>query len=106
MTRVRAFRQTIHDSDRLAYGAVVDQRALFEALVAGRIAGAALDVLEQEPPPPDEPLLALPNVIITPHIGTATRETRTAMMELAVRNLLACLAGEPCENVVNPQHGS
>jgi len=85
-------------------GAVVDQAALYEALKEGRIAGAALDVLEQEPPRPDEPLLTLPNVIITPHIGTATRETRTAMMELAVRNLLACLAGEACENIVNPQH--
>ncbi|MBI2913505.1 MAG: D-glycerate dehydrogenase [Chloroflexi bacterium] len=82
-------------------GAIVDQAALFEALKTGRIAGAALDVLEQEPPAPDEPLLSLANVIITPHIGTATRETRSAMIELAVRNLLACLAGEPCENIVN-----
>ncbi len=82
-------------------GPIVDQAALCEALKAGRIAGAALDVLEKEPPPPDEPLLTLPNVIITPHIGTATRETRSAMIELAVGNLLACLAGEPCEYVVN-----
>jgi glyoxylate reductase len=82
-------------------GAVVDQAALYEALKAGRIAGAALDVLETEPPPADEPLLSLPNVIITPHIGTATRETRSAMIELAVRNLLACLAGEPCDCIVN-----
>jgi len=82
-------------------GPIVDQAALYEALVTGRIAGAALDVLETEPPPPDEPLLSLPNVVITPHIGTATRETRSAMIELAVRNLLACLFGEPCEYVVN-----
>lgn len=82
-------------------GAVVDQAALYQALKAGRIAGAALDVLEEEPPRPDEPLLTLPNVIVTPHIGTATRETRSAMIELAVQNLLACLAGEPCDYVVN-----
>src|SRR3990172_6218635 len=82
-------------------GAIVDQAALYEALKAGRIAGAALDVLEVEPPTADEPLLTLPNVIITPHIGTATRETRSAMIELAVQNLLACLSGEPCPCVVN-----
>jgi len=82
-------------------GGVVDQAALYEALRAGRIAGAALDVLEEEPPPADEPLLTLPNVIITPHIGTATRETRSAMIELAVRNLIACLFDEPCDCIVN-----
>ncbi len=84
-----------------ARGAVVDQGALYQALKAGRIAGAALDVLEQEPPKQDEPLLRLPNVFIVPHIGTATRETRLAMVELAIGNLLACLAGEPCECIVN-----
>ncbi|HEU4760251.1 MAG TPA: NAD(P)-dependent oxidoreductase, partial [Dehalococcoidia bacterium] len=78
-----------------------DQRALYRALKDGRLAGAALDVLEEEPPPPDEPLLTLPAVIITPHIGTATRETRLAMIELAVQNLVALLEGRPCENVVN-----
>ncbi len=83
-------------------GPIVDQRALYQALKEGRIAGAALDVLEQEPPPPDEPLLTLPNVIVTPHIGTATRETRLAMIELAVQNLLALLTGRPCAYVVNP----
>jgi len=82
-------------------GAVVDQTALYEAICAGRIAGAALDVLKDEPPPADEPLLTLPNVIITPHIGTATRETRSAMIELAVRNLIACLFDEPCDCIVN-----
>ena len=84
-------------------GAVVDQTALYQALSTGHLAGAALDVLEQEPPHPDDPLLRLPNVLITPHIGTATRETRTAMIELAVRNLLACLAGDPCDCLISPQ---
>ncbi len=82
-------------------GAVVDQAALYEALREGRIAGAALDVLEQEPPALNEPLLSLPNVIVTPHIGSATAETRAAMVELAVRNLIACLFGEPCDCVVS-----
>ncbi len=82
-------------------GGVVDQTALYEALRAGRIAGAALDVLGEEPPPAEEPLLTLANVVITPHIGTATRETRSAMIELAVRNLIACLSDEPCDCIVN-----
>jgi lactate dehydrogenase-like 2-hydroxyacid dehydrogenase len=85
-----------------ARGPIVDQQALYEALKEGRIAGAALDVLEEEPPDPDEPLLGLPNVIITPHIGSATRETRAAMGRLAVQNLLDVLEDRPCPNIVNP----
>ncbi len=84
-----------------ARGGVVDQAALCEALRGGRIAGAALDVLEQEPPDPADPILQLPNVYLLPHIGSATRETRAAMMDLAIENLLACLDGRPCECTVN-----
>jgi phosphoglycerate dehydrogenase-like enzyme len=84
-------------------GPVVDQPALTEALRRGTIAGAALDVLEHEPPRPDDPLLALPNVLVFPHIGTATHETRYAMRELAVRNLLAVLAGTRPPACVNPE---
>ncbi len=77
-----------------ARGPVVDQKALTEALAAGRLAGAALDVLEREPPAPDEPLLTMPNVIVLPHVGSATVETRQAMFDCALDNLIACLEGK------------
>jgi phosphoglycerate dehydrogenase-like enzyme len=83
-----------------ARGGVVDQAALLHALQNGRIAGAALDVLETEPPDPSEPLLQLPNVVVLPHIGSATVETRRAMLDCAVDNLVACLRGESCSNVL------
>ncbi len=84
-------------------GPVVDQPALASALRDGTISGAALDVLEQEPPRADDPLLELPNLLVFPHIGTATVETRYAMRELAVQNLLAVLAGERPPACVNPE---
>jgi glyoxylate reductase len=78
-------------------GGVVDQAALTQALTEGEIAGAGLDVLEDEPPHPDEPLFRMPNVIIVPHIGSATTETRAAMAQCAVDNLLMSLRrdGDP-----------
>ena len=84
-------------------GPVVDQVALADALRDGRIAGAALDVVEVEPPPADEPLLAMGNVITLPHVGSATVETRAAMLEMSVSNLLAVLNGEPPLSCVNPE---
>jgi glyoxylate reductase len=76
-----------------ARGPIVDERALAEALAAGRIAGAGLDVYEHEPAV--EPrLLGFDNVVLTPHLGSATVETRTAMAELAARNAIAVLSGE------------
>ena len=83
-----------------ARGAVIDQPALCDALSSGAIAGAALDVLDQEPPDPDDPILACSNAIVLPHIGSATVETRRAMAELAVSNLVACVFGEPCDCIV------
>jgi glyoxylate reductase len=76
-----------------ARGEMVDQLALAQALERGSIAGAALDVTDPEPLPPDDPLRQAPNVIVTPHIGSATQAARERMAELAVDNLLTGLAG-------------
>jgi lactate dehydrogenase-like 2-hydroxyacid dehydrogenase len=78
----------------VARGSVVDEAALIAALQQGTIAGAALDVFENEPNVP-EALRALDNVVLTPHIGSATRATRGAMADLAFENLRAFFAGEP-----------
>jgi glyoxylate reductase len=78
-----------------ARGGLVDQDALERALREGWIAGAALDVTDPEPLPPDHPLLAAPNLVVLPHVGSATVATRERMASLAVDNLLAGLAGRP-----------
>lgn len=85
-----------------ARGGVVDQRALVEGLKAGRPSCAALDVTDPEPPALDDPLLGLPNVLLAPHLGSATVETRTKMALLAADNLLAVLEGRRPPHVVNP----
>ena len=77
-----------------ARGPIVHERALADALRAGVIAGAALDVYEHEPTV-DPALLDLDNVVLVPHLGSATRETRDAMATLAARNVVAVLAGDP-----------
>jgi glyoxylate reductase len=76
-----------------ARGGVVDQVALREALTDGEIAGAGLDVTEPEPLPADDPLLSAPNLLVVPHVGSATTRTRSRMADMAVDNLLAALAG-------------
>jgi glyoxylate reductase len=83
-----------------ARGGVVDQDALRAALRAGTIAGAALDVTEPEPLPAEHPLLDAPNLLVVPHVGSATVRTRARMAELAVENLLAALAGRPMPHQV------
>jgi glyoxylate reductase len=75
-------------------GGLVDQAALARALADGRLAAAALDVTDPEPLSPDDPLLAAPNLIVVPHIGSATHAARERMADMAVDNLLAGLAGE------------
>lgn len=82
-------------------GPVVDQKALYEALRDGVIAAAGLDVFEVEPVPPDEPLLQLANVVVLPHIGSASVATRTKMAIIAAENLIAGLKGEPLPHPVN-----
>jgi phosphogluconate 2-dehydrogenase len=85
----------------ISRGKVVDEAALIEALRAGQIRGAGLDVFEREPLDLDSPLLTLNNVVATPHMGSATHETREAMATCAVDNLLMALAGERPKNLVN-----
>jgi glyoxylate reductase len=84
-------------------GPVVDQAALAEALRAGTIAAAGLDVFEVEPVPLGDPILALPNVVALPHIGSASVATRGRMARMAADNLLAALAGRRPPNLVNPE---
>jgi glyoxylate reductase len=84
-------------------GPVVDQAALFEALMSHRILAAALDVTVPEPLPIDSPLLSLENCIIVPHIASASRETRQKMSLMAAENLIAGLKGERLPNCANPE---
>lgn len=76
-----------------ARGALVDQPALLAALNDGGIAAAALDVTDPEPPPPEDPILRAPNLLLLPHVGSATRTARARMAQIAEENLLAALAG-------------
>ncbi len=87
----------------VARGKVIDEAALIEALRERRIAGAGLDVFEREPLAADSPLQQLDNVVLVPHIGSATHETRFAMAELATDNLIAALTGGTPKAMVNPQ---
>jgi glyoxylate reductase len=86
-----------------ARGGVVDQRALFNALSSGRIFSAGIDVTEVEPIPPDDPLLTLSNLVIAPHIASASFKTRKKMALMAAENLLAGIRGELPPNCVNPE---
>jgi len=85
-----------------ARGEIVDPQALFEALKTGRPGFAALDVTEPEPLPADHPLLSLPNCLVVPHLGSATRQARLAMTRLVIANLRAGLNGDPLPHLANP----
>jgi len=84
-------------------GPVVDANALYDALLAGQIAYAALDVTDPEPLPANHKLLSLPNCLVVPHIASASRATRTRMAVMAAENLFAGLRGERLPNCVNPE---
>lgn len=86
-----------------ARGPVHQQADLIDALKSGEIFAAGLDVTDPEPPAPDDPLLAVPNLVLTPHIASATIETRDRMAEIAARNIVAGLSGKPLPHCVNPE---
>jgi len=85
----------------MARGSVIDERALERALSSGKVAGAALDVLEEEPPRLDNPLLRFENVILTPHIGASTHEAMRRMSVQCAEGVLKVFRGETPPNVVN-----
>lgn len=85
-----------------ARGGIVEEAALYDALKSGKLAGAGLDVFEQEPPPRGHSLFELPNVIIAPHVAGVTREAVERMSEQTARNILSVLDGDPIrQNVIN-----
>jgi D-3-phosphoglycerate dehydrogenase len=86
-----------------ARGPIVDEEALVEMLREGRLWGAALDVYGQEPLPADHPLLALPNVVVTPHVGWVAEDSYEGFFEGVVENVQAYLDGRPIPRMVNPE---
>jgi glyoxylate reductase len=86
-----------------ARGPLVDQAALIEALTQHRIFAAGIDVTDPEPPAPDDPIFRVPNLIVAPHIASATFGTRDAMARICAANLLAGLKGERLPECVNPE---
>jgi D-3-phosphoglycerate dehydrogenase len=85
----------------VARGSLINEAALYQALESGRVAAAALDVFEPEPPPPDLPLLSHPNVIVTPHLGASTMEAQERVAVDVANQVLAVLRGEPAMYAVN-----
>jgi D-3-phosphoglycerate dehydrogenase len=97
-----------YEADRLIFntarGGIIDEKALYDALKANRIAGAALDVFDQELTPQYNPLLTLPNFIAAPHVAGVTREAVDRMGVAAVENILSVLDGKPIRNnIVNKE---
>lgn len=86
-----------------ARGGIVDEQALAAALASGALYAAGVDVFAEEPVPENNPLLALPNVVLAPHIGSATTRTRARMADIAAVNAIAALQGQPMPHCVNPE---
>jgi len=84
-------------------GQVVDQEALYQALSSGHLGGAGLDVFKEEPISKESPLLNLSNVILVPHIGSASMKTRATMATMCADNITSALNGEKPPNIVNPE---
>ena len=99
--RLKRMRETAYLINT-ARGGIVDEPALYDALVSGKLAGAGLDVFEQEPPPSGHSLFELPNVIMAPHVAGVTREAVDRMSVQTARNILSALDGDPIrQNVIN-----
>jgi len=100
--RLKTMRKTAYVINN-SRGPVVDEKALYKALKEGWIAGAGLDVFEQEPTPMDNPLLKLDNIVVAPHISSASYETRSKMAEMVADNLVAFFEGKTPPNLVNSE---
>jgi glyoxylate reductase len=98
--RLRMMKKTAYIINN-SRGPVVDEKALYKALKEGWIAGAGLDVFEQEPTPMDNPILKFDNVVVAPHISSASLETRSRMAEMVAENLVAFFEGKKPPNLVN-----
>jgi phosphoglycerate dehydrogenase-like enzyme len=84
-------------------GPVVDEDALYRALSSGQLGGAGLDVFQEEPISKDSPLLKLPNIVLVPHIGSASKKTRSTMATMCAENIISALNGEKPPNIVNQE---